>query len=99
MNFIFQVEGKCNSLGWSNNRYKQTDTLIIYIEATNKIYIFNYKKMVKWINDKINTKQITEKDYIIFDKGYGVTKTRECLVSIPCNEIPNDVIINIYDVE
>ena len=97
-NFIFQVEGKCGTLGWSNNRYKQTDILMIYIKDTNKIYSFNYKRLVDWINNKINKKEITEKDYIIFYKGYGVTRTRECIVSIPCKEIPKEVITKIYDV-
>lgn len=97
-NFIFQVEGKMNSLGWANNRYKQTDVLMIYIKATKKIYSFNYKNLVKWLNDKINKKEITEKDYIIFNKGYRATKTRECIVSIPCDEIPNNVINKIYTI-
>lgn len=91
-NFIFQVEGKCAQLGWSNNRYKQSDLLMIYIKKTNKIYTFKYKKLVKFINNKINNKEITEKDYIIFEKGYGATKTRECVVSIPCSDIPKDIV-------
>lgn len=97
-NFIFQVEGKMETLGWANNRYKQTDILMIYIKATKKIYSFNYKNLVAWINDKINRKEITEKDYIIFKKGYGITGTRECIVSLPCNDIPEGVITSIYDV-
>ena len=98
-NFIFQIEGKMETLGWSNNRYKQTDLLMIYIKATNKIYGFDYKKLVSWINDKINTKAITEKDHIVFDKGYGATKTRECIVSIPTEEIPKGVIVSIYNIK
>lgn len=98
-NFIFQVEGKMDTLGWSNNRYKQTDLLMIYIKATNKIYGFDYKKLVSWINEKINTKAITEKDHIVFDKRYGITKTRECVVSIPTDEIPKGVIVSIYNIK
>ena len=98
-NFVFQIEGKMESLGWANNRYKQTDVLMIYIKATKKIYSFNYKNLVKWLNDKINKKEITEKDYIVFNKGYGAMRTRECIISISCGDIPKEVITNIYDID
>lgn len=102
-NFIFQVEGIYGRNGWANDRYKNTDMLIIYIRATNTIYRFNYKKLVRWINDKINNKEITEKDYIVFGKYWDSYRrrynTRECIVSIPCNSIPRDIIIDIHKID
>lgn len=101
-NFIFQTHGMWNKKGWGTDETKLTKILLIYIKATNKIYMFNYKNLTNWLNELIETNKINDYESVIFDKVwdnfYKYYKTFEMIVSIPTNEIPDNAIMKIIKV-
>lgn len=92
---VFQIMGKRDK-GWATDRFKQTKVLMIYIPQIKCLYELNYRKLAKWLNDKINNKDIDTDKCIVYPKGYGVERYKEIVISIPINEIPKDVLVDIH---
>ena len=87
-NMLFQIKSKYHEIGWANNKYKITDSLIILIEDT--IYSFyDYKALVEFIEKNKN-----KYEQFIFDKGKN---TSEICISVPLEDLKDLVSIDKID--
>lgn len=94
---VFQIMGKRDK-GWANDRYKQTKVLMIYIPQVKCLYEINYRKLCDWLNSKINNKEIDKSRCIIYSKGRGINRYQEIVVSVPIDEIPRGVLVEIHKI-